>query len=228
LQAPSLLEDLQHGNLFARRRAHSSDEAGVKLFGNWKLRPWRGSKNHQLGLVHPFDLAEETPSKKHLATVNLQPKPFRQVSFSYNLLHSGLPLSVCLIVFGALKRTYPHIAKGVPVLNGLVVGFLELLEVFGMAEYQLIGLALKLVDASYQMLELGVQPGDATHAIVEVRNGFGLVVDVLDERAAECGVARHLQCPQSAKYGFSVVCEGGEGVVERKSWRSKALWSYIV
>jgi hypothetical protein len=185
----------------ARRRARSSDEARVKLLGNWKLRPWRSSKNRQLGLVHPFDLAEETPSKKHLATVNLQPKPFRQVSLSYNLLHSGLALSVCLVVFDALKRTYPQIAQGVPVLNGLVVGFLELLEVFGMAKHQLIGLALKLVDASYQMLELGVHLGDATHAIVEVQNEFELVVDVLDERAAECGVARHLWCPQSADYG---------------------------
>jgi hypothetical protein len=185
----------------ARRRARSSDEAGVKLLGSWKLRPWRGSKNRQMGFVHPFDLAEETPSKKHLAIVNLQPKPFRQVSLSCNLLHNGLPLSACLIVFGALKRTYPQIAQGAPVLNGLVVGFLELLEVFGMAKHQLIGLALKLVDASYQMLELGVQLGDATHAIVEVRNGFELVVDVLDERAAECGVARHHRCPHSAEYG---------------------------
>jgi hypothetical protein len=201
LQGRPLVEGLQHGNLSGRRRAHSSDEIGVKLLGNLKLRPWRGSKNHQLGLVHPFDLAEETSPKKHLATVNLQPKPFRQVSFSYNPLHSGLPLSACLIVFGALKRTYPQIVQGAPVLNGLVVGFLELLEVFGMAEYQFIGLALKLVDASYQMLELGVQSGDATHAIVEVRNGFELVVDVLDKRAAECGVARHLWCPQSADYG---------------------------
>jgi hypothetical protein len=123
--------------------------------------------------------------------VNLQPKPFRQVSLSCNLLHSGLPLSACLIVFGALEWTYPQIAQGVPVLNGLVVGFLELLEVFGMAEHQLIGLALKL----------GVQLGDAAHAIVEVQNEFELVVDVLDERAAEYGVARHLWCPQSADYG---------------------------
>jgi hypothetical protein len=149
LQGPPLVEGLQYGNSSGRRRAHSSDEAGVKLLGNWKLRPWRGSKNHQLGLVHPFDLAEETSPKKHLATVNLQPKPFRQVSLSYNLLHSGLALSVCLVVFDALKWTYPQIAKGVPVLNGLVVGFLELLEVFGMAKHQLIGLALKLADASY-------------------------------------------------------------------------------